>query len=123
MNAGDQAGKVTPEQVMTYARATGQPDHLEWAREDLERMAPELRDRVLRACIDQTDVLVDPIEAEPALQAAFEAARKAAEAEVGPPQGLGHCHRLWAAQQRVLRERYGITWYTPAEMNPNSCID
>lgn len=31
---------------------------------------------------------------------------------------LGCCHTLWALQKRILKEKYGITWYTPSELNP-----
>ncbi len=36
---------------------------------------------------------------------------------------LGSCHRLWAMQQNILKERYGITWYTPSELNPDIVFD
>ena len=26
---------------------------------------------------------------------------------------LGSCHRLWTMQKNILKEKYGITWYTP----------
>ena len=31
---------------------------------------------------------------------------------------LGSCHRIWATQKRILKEKYDITWYTPSELNP-----
>ena len=31
---------------------------------------------------------------------------------------LGCCHTIWALQKRILKEKYDITWYTPAELNP-----
>jgi len=36
---------------------------------------------------------------------------------------LGHCHRIWGLQKSILKERFGITWYTPAELNPDICFD
>ena len=36
---------------------------------------------------------------------------------------LGSCHRLWAMQKNILKEKYGITWYTPAELNPEIKFD
>ena len=36
---------------------------------------------------------------------------------------LGSCHTLWALQKRILKEKYGITWYTPAELNPDVKFD
>ena len=36
---------------------------------------------------------------------------------------LGSCHTLWALQKRILKEKYGITWYTPAELNTDIKFD
>ena len=36
---------------------------------------------------------------------------------------LGCCHTLWALQKRILKEKYGITWYTPSELNPDVKFD
>lgn len=36
---------------------------------------------------------------------------------------LGCCHTLWALQKRILKEKYDITWYTPAELNPDVKFD
>ena len=36
---------------------------------------------------------------------------------------LGSCHTLWIFQKRILKEKYGITWYTPAELNPDIKFD
>ena len=36
---------------------------------------------------------------------------------------LGSCHTLWDIQKRILKEKYGITWYTPAELNPDVKFD
>ena len=36
---------------------------------------------------------------------------------------IGCCHRLWAIQKHILKEKYGITWYTPAELNPEIKYD
>jgi hypothetical protein len=36
---------------------------------------------------------------------------------------LGCCHTIWSLQKRILKEKYGITWYTPAELNPDVKFD
>ena len=73
-------------------------------------------------------MLHDPIEDHPATKRLIAKAEREAEAEllregtVGPGQ-IGYCHALWEVQQRILRERHGITWRTPAEMNPDVLFD
>lgn len=36
---------------------------------------------------------------------------------------LGSCHRLWDLQKTTLKEKYGITWYSPDELNPEIIYD
>lgn len=36
---------------------------------------------------------------------------------------IGSCHRIWAIQKQILKEKYGITWYTPAELHPEIKYD
>ena len=36
---------------------------------------------------------------------------------------IGSCHRLWALQKHILKEKYSITWYTPAELHPEIKYD
>ena len=36
---------------------------------------------------------------------------------------IGSCHRLWTMQKKILKEKYGITWYTPAELHPEIIFD
>ena len=36
---------------------------------------------------------------------------------------LGACHWLWVEKKRILKEKYGITWYSPSELNPDDYFD
>ena len=36
---------------------------------------------------------------------------------------LGSCHTLWSLKKAILKEKYGITWYTPAELHPDIRYD
>ena len=36
---------------------------------------------------------------------------------------IGSCHRLWTMQKNILKEEYGITWYTPDELHPEIIFD
>ncbi len=37
--------------------------------------------------------------------------------------GLGACHDIWEEQKRILKERHGIDWKTPAERHPEVRFD
>ena len=37
--------------------------------------------------------------------------------------GIGSCHIYWATKKRILREKYGIDWKSPAELNPFTLFD
>jgi hypothetical protein len=45
------------------------------------------------------------------------------ESSPGCDKWLGYCHSVWGEQQRILKEKYGIDWKTPAELNPDICFD
>jgi DNA repair exonuclease SbcCD ATPase subunit len=36
---------------------------------------------------------------------------------------MGHCHAVWGEKKRILKEKYNIDWYSPAELNPFVIID
>ena len=36
---------------------------------------------------------------------------------------LGSCHAIWAIEKKIYRERYGIEWHTPQEMQPEINFD
>ena len=36
---------------------------------------------------------------------------------------LGSCHRLWDIQKTILKKKYGIIWYSPDELNPETIYD
>jgi len=57
----------------------------------------------------------------------YEKAAKEAEnilAKKGHKAGdLGFCHLVWNLQKKILKEKHNITWYSPAEQNPNRSYD
>jgi hypothetical protein len=36
---------------------------------------------------------------------------------------LASCHWIWAMKKRILKEKYGITWYAPPEVNTDCIYD
>ena len=53
-------------------------------------------------------------------------AEKEAEGQLqkeGMKKHMGYCHSLWARQQAILKDKYGIDWKTPAEQNPDILYD
>jgi hypothetical protein len=120
-----QEDSMTANDIMDYHKASGLPMHR--AKELLTAMPPEIRERVLLAVKQKGDrrLLVDPIETDLALaefvcEAAAEANRTADSAG---HQGRGRCHFVWSMQKRILTERHGITWLSPADMNPAVVFD
>jgi len=68
----------------------------------------------------------DPQERDPTKKKLIQASETEAEYSMeqdGTIQLEGACHILWGRQQEILREKYGIKWRTPAEMNPNVIFD
>lgn len=68
----------------------------------------------------------DPIEYDPKFSKVIEAAQKEAVAAVesrGNVRVLGRCQYIWWEQERILEEKHGITWFSPAQMNPDIMMD
>lgn len=66
----------------------------------------------------------DPQENDPAFQSKLEQAMQEAEENLAAvPRGRGFCRHLWAETKRILREKYGLEWKTPGEMNPHVLFD
>lgn len=61
----------------------------------------------------------DPIEDDPRYKDIFREVDAELE-EMFPPESLlfGSCHMIWSKKKKILKERYGIDWKTPSEMNP-----
>jgi len=36
---------------------------------------------------------------------------------------LGYCHAAWAVQKALIKQEYGLIWYTPQEMEPDTQFD
>lgn len=68
----------------------------------------------------------DPVEDDPQYAAAFAAIDAEVDALLAdhPQRGAeGFCHVRWETKKRLLEERHGIRWRTPAEMNPHVIFD
>lgn len=109
--------------IFAYHKATGCP--VMKAKAELLSMEPELRSRLFRAALGQPNEwnwLRDPIENDPATHELVRVAAKAAEELVGETIGRGRGHRIWFEQKRILAAQ-GITWFSPADMNPRIVFD
>jgi hypothetical protein len=73
---------------------------------------------------DRWDSIHDPIEDQPQFSVILKAADREVAAELqGQPLRRGFCHRVWYIKKRILQERYGVQWFSPAEMNPGTRFD
>ena len=65
------------------------------------------------------------------LQADIEAIKKAkTEKEVDDMlkshpvyKQIGYCHLFWEKKRKILKDRYGIEWRSPSELNPETDFD
>jgi hypothetical protein len=66
----------------------------------------------------------DRQESDPKLRRIIKKAeREAKEALSDYPPCIGFSTVLWEKQQQILKQKYGINWKTPYEMNPDVCFD
>jgi hypothetical protein len=72
----------------------------------------------------EANLLQDPIEMDPRTIPLLLRAALETEAELeGCERGTGFCHLYWQTKKRILQERYGVSWKSPAEMNPELIFD
>lgn len=61
----------------------------------------------------------DPIEFMPEFRENLALAENDANIELDDRRrGMGFCHLFWRTKKRILREKYGIDWLSPSDMNP-----
>ncbi|MDB5313195.1 MAG: hypothetical protein JWO38_7397 [Gemmataceae bacterium] len=84
---------------------------------------------VMQELQDPHAIKHDPIEDDPDMKPIFAAAEQETEQQLAEvrkewPRGqLGYCHLRWGVKQRILKEKYGVEWRTPAQMNPRIAFD
>jgi len=63
--------------------------------------------------------MFDPSESDPELTRTFAITDRKAERLVGnTKRDSGFITQFWSEKKRILQMEYGLTWRTPAEMNP-----
>ncbi len=65
----------------------------------------------------------DPIENDPKYKEIFTRVEMEVEQELGNYRPMGYCHMFWSMKKQILKEKYGIDWKTPAELNPTTEYD
>lgn len=70
----------------------------------------------------------DPQEDEPRLRVIILEAGEEAEAALTQEQHvatgqMGFCYVLWCRQKEILKNKHGIDWKSPEEMNPTVLFD
>ena len=60
----------------------------------------------------------DPIENDPKYIEIIRKVDEEVKAELGESHYMGYCHRFWGLKKELLLDRYGITWRSPADLNP-----
>jgi hypothetical protein len=92
----------------------------------LESATPDLYAKVLLAIQSQAGsrFFHDPVEDDPKFKPLVDAADREADANLkDEKRRIGFCHLFWATKKRILREKFGVAWFTPEEMNPGGHFD
>lgn len=120
----DRRLKVPAEVVMELRRRTGLG--VLDAKHILEEAASSaFSERRMTAYLTQGGTLLhDPIQEDPALRSMFENVEEMVDDELKDEERrLGFCYLYWHTKKRILKEEFGIEWFTPGEMNPHVFFD
>ncbi len=66
---------------------------------------------------------IDPIESDPKYKEILSSVDKEIEKKYGDSPPMGYCHMLWAKKKQILKEKHGIDWKSPADLNPHIQFD
>jgi hypothetical protein len=67
---------------------------------------------------------VDPIELDPTMDALLQEVHEEVAAELkDEPRVMGFCYLYWRTTQRILREKHGIDWRSPHQLNSHIHFD
>jgi hypothetical protein len=138
MEDSEPAPPVAPQEVQQLRHLTGAP----WmeCKQWLASLSVAERQRLIETIGNHQPgvIMHDPIEDDPAIRPLFLAVCEEATREIEELQhqeidelnqqspdvaellqsGRGKCHRIWARIKELLRERHGIEWRSPRELNP-----
>lgn len=77
---------------------------------------------------DEDGIKYDPIEKSQKYRKVIKEVEKEAEKIIeerfpGLKNQLGYCYSFWDEKKRILKEKHGIDWKTPAELNLSTLFD
>ena len=73
---------------------------------------------------DKSGLRYDPKERDQKFRLIIQWAEKEAEEGLKMPRTTwGYCHAFWPEKKRILKEKHGIDWKTPVELNPDVLFD
>lgn len=77
-------------------------------------------------CVKKNNVCLDVMSSDEKMKLLIEIAEREAQLELAdhPSRNqMGFCHMLWSVQKRILKEKYGIAWRSPAEAHKSILFD
>ncbi len=79
--------------------------------------------RIYKKRARSTGLKYDPIEDTPEFLKIEDELEALIEAKIGKNRFLGFCFFYWSAKKEILKEKYGIDWKSPSELNPHVMFD
>lgn len=91
---------------------------------DIRRRVSDKRLMEIVARPDKGHLKHDPVEySREWAEAAYDVEEELDKKFAGVRRGMGFCFMYWPAKQKLLKEKYGINWRTPSQMNPRVRFD
>ena len=90
--------------------------YLRWMGERLER-------RAARRARRGNDLRYDAVEDTLHFMEIEDEVMEEIERKRGKLRFMGACHLIWMEKKHILKEKYGIDWRSPSELNPDAMFD
>ena len=65
----------------------------------------------------------DPIEDDPKYKDILLSVDKEIDKQLGDFRPMGYCHVYWSMKKQILKEKHGIEWLSPTDLNPTKEYD
>ena len=97
---------------------------LKFVDEGIQRKIEELiKNEQSRGFIGKHPYKYDPVEDTEYYKSIEEELDKLIKKKIGSGGYLGYCHLYWMKKKIILKEKYGIDWKSPSELNPRIMFD
>lgn len=95
----------------------------EKTQKKMEELMKDIPKRIREPKRSHSGLIYDPVEDTEEYLKIEDEVNKLAQERMGNIRGIGSCYIFWRAKKQILKEKYGIDWKSPSELNLHVMFD